>query len=97
MIALLNQPGVIALLVTCVPGPGGLGALLIVLRLGFGRGLEAEAVHEPAGVVLIAIADEPATWDTPEYAISEQGVRVHLGAEPFFSKAAPERLTVAPD
>jgi hypothetical protein len=29
----------------------GLGVLLIVLGLGFGWGPQAEAVHEPAGVV----------------------------------------------
>jgi hypothetical protein len=47
--------------------------------------------------VLIAIAGDPATWDTPEYAITEQRVRSHLGTELFFAKAEPDRLTVAPD
>jgi hypothetical protein len=47
--------------------------------------------------VLIAIADDPATWDTVEYAVGEQRVRGYLGDELFFSKAEPERLTVTPD
>ncbi len=61
------------------------------------RSAPAERVARIDDGVLIVIADDPAAWDTPEYAVSEQRVRGHLGTELFFSKAEPERLTVAPD
>ncbi len=57
----------------------------------------AERVAPIDDGVLIVVAGSPAAWDTPEYAVSEQRVRSHLGAELFFSKAEPERLTVVPD
>lgn len=47
--------------------------------------------------VLIGLAADPLTWNTPDYAADEQKVRDHLGVELFFSKAEPERLTVVPD
>lgn len=61
------------------------------------RSAPAEEVAVIDDGVLIAIAGDPAAWDTPEYAVCEQRIRSHLGAELFFSKAEPERLTVAPD
>jgi hypothetical protein len=61
------------------------------------RSAPAERVTIIDDGVLIVIAGDPAAWDAPEYAISEQRVRGHLGTELFFSKADPERLTVAPD
>jgi hypothetical protein len=61
------------------------------------RSAPAERVEMIDDGVLIAVAGDPAAWDTPEYAVSEQRVRSHLGTELFFSKAEPERLTVAPD
>jgi hypothetical protein len=61
------------------------------------RSAPAEMVKVIDDGVLIAIAGDPAAWDTPEYAASEQRVRCRLGAELFFSKAEPDRLTVAPD
>ena len=57
----------------------------------------AESVTVMDDGVLIMMAAEAATWDTPEYAVTEQRVQSHIGAELFFSKAEPERLTVAPD
>ena len=57
----------------------------------------AEMVRVIDAGVLIAIADDPAMWDTPEYVVAEQRVRAHLGTELFFSKSDPDRLTVAPD
>lgn len=47
--------------------------------------------------VLVALAPGPWGWDTPEYAVAEQRARDHLGSEVFFSKAEPDRPTVAPD
>jgi len=61
------------------------------------RSAPAEMVKVIDDGVLIAIAGDPAAWDTPEYAIAEQWVRSHLGAELFFAKTEPDRLTVAPD
>lgn len=61
------------------------------------RSAPAERVAMIDDGVLIAVAGDPAAWDTPEYAVSEQRVRSHLGTELFFSKSEPERLTVAPD
>jgi hypothetical protein len=46
--------------------------------------------------VLIGLGLEPSKWDTVEYAAAEQRVRDHLGANLFFSKAEPNRPTVAP-
>jgi hypothetical protein len=46
--------------------------------------------------VLVGLGLEPSRWDTPEYAAAEQRVRNHLGPEAFFSKAEPDRLTIAP-
>jgi hypothetical protein len=47
--------------------------------------------------VLVELAADPTTWDTPEYAISEQRVRDHLGSALFFSKAEQDRLTAMPN
>lgn len=46
--------------------------------------------------VLIGLGLEPTDWDTAEYATAEQRVRDHLGAQVFYSKAEPDRPTVAP-
>ena len=46
--------------------------------------------------VLIGLGLEPMDWDTEEYATAEQRVRDHLDAHLFYSKAEPDRLTVAP-
>jgi hypothetical protein len=61
------------------------------------RSAPAERVAMIDDGVLIVMAGGPADWDTPEYALSEQRVRSHLGTELFFSKAEPGRLTVAPN
>lgn len=61
------------------------------------RSAPAENVTATDNGVLIALAGAPGMWDTPEYAVSEETVRAHLGAELFFSKAEPGRLTIAPD
>ena len=47
--------------------------------------------------ILVGLGLEPSRWDTPEYAGAEQRVRDHLGPGAFFSKAEPDRPTVAPD
>jgi len=57
----------------------------------------AERVAAIDDGTLIRVTDDPTSWNTPEYAVREQVVRAHLGTELFFSKAEPERLTVAPD
>jgi hypothetical protein len=46
--------------------------------------------------VLVGLASDPLMWDTAGYAADEQRVRDHLGSELFFSKAEPDRWTVAP-
>jgi hypothetical protein len=46
--------------------------------------------------VVVGLGLEPWSWDTAEYASAEQRVRDHLGPELFFSKAEPDRPTVAP-
>jgi hypothetical protein len=61
------------------------------------RSAPAERVAVIDDGVLIVVAGDPAAWDTPEYAVSEQRVRAHVGTELFFSKAEPDRLTVVPD
>jgi hypothetical protein len=61
------------------------------------RSTPADAVLAVDDGVLVALAPGPWNWDTPEYAVAEQRVRDHLGAELFFSKAHPDRPTVAPD
>src|SRR5215211_4977297 len=48
------------------------------------------------GGMLISLGPDPLAWDTAEYAIAEQRVRDHLGTQLFFSKAEPERPTIAP-
>jgi hypothetical protein len=61
------------------------------------RSAPAERVATVDDGVLIVIGGDPAAWDTPEYVVREQRVRTHLGTELFFSKAEPERLTIAPN
>jgi hypothetical protein len=46
--------------------------------------------------VLIGLGLEPSSWDTADYAAAEQKVRDHLGVSLFFSKAEPDRPTIAP-
>lgn len=62
--------------------------------------LRSTPASEVAGVddgVLVGLGFDPSRWDTPEYVSAEQKVRDHLGAGVFFSKAEPDRPTVAPD
>ena len=61
------------------------------------RSAPAERVAVIDDGVFLVTAEDPAAWDSPEYAVAEQRIRSHLGAELFFSKAEPDRLTVAPD
>ncbi len=46
--------------------------------------------------ILIGLGSDPRHWNTPDYARTEMQVREHLGQELFFSKADPDRPTVAP-
>lgn len=61
------------------------------------RAAPVEEVTAADDGVLMVLPGGPTAWDTPEYAISEHQLRAHLGPELFFSKAEPDRLTVAPD
>lgn len=47
--------------------------------------------------VLVGLGGDPTAWATEAYARAEAKVRDHLGAEFFFAKSDPDRLTVAPD
>ncbi|HEX7131705.1 MAG TPA: hypothetical protein VF228_03985 [Iamia sp.] len=54
----------------------------------------AEAVGDG---VLIAVGDDPRSWDEPAAVAGEQLVRDHLGPELFFSKGEPDRIGIVPD
>ena len=60
------------------------------------RSAPADRVAPVDGGTLVGLGADPAGWDTAEYAIAEQRVRDHLGAELFFSKAEPQRRTKVP-
>jgi hypothetical protein len=46
--------------------------------------------------IVVGLGLEAWSWDTAEYASAEQRIRDHLGPQFFFSKAEPDRPTVAP-
>lgn len=54
-------------------------------------------VVEVDGGVLVRLGEDPAAWDSAEYAVVEQRVREHLGAELFYSKTAPDGPGRVPD
>lgn len=45
---------------------------------------------------LLELSRSPSDWDTPEYLVAEQQVLDHLGPQFFFSKAHPDRPSIAP-
>ncbi|MEE8584717.1 MAG: hypothetical protein V3T83_07690 [Acidobacteriota bacterium] len=47
--------------------------------------------------VLISLAEDPFSWDSPEYKERERLVLEHLGTQYFFNREEPDRETVISD
>jgi hypothetical protein len=56
----------------------------------------ATEVREVDGGILLALAEDPTTWNTPEYRLLERQVLNHIGPQFFFSRDDPDRQTVPP-
>jgi hypothetical protein len=56
----------------------------------------AHEVKEVGAGVLLMVQPDPLAWETPEYREAERRVLEHLGPQYFFSRADPDRPTVAP-
>jgi hypothetical protein len=57
----------------------------------------APLVKEIDDGVILALSDNPEEWSSAEYYSIQRGVLEHLGPAHFYSRAEPNRTTIAPD